>query len=62
MNHKEPYKWILLKSEGKLVTPLTNKEIRYAMIKGKNEKKHPELKPWYCQPDPSMVNIIYEFN
>jgi hypothetical protein len=24
---------------------LTKKEIRYAMIKGKNEKKHPELLP-----------------
>lgn len=23
---------------------LTNKQIRYAMIKGKNERKHPELK------------------
>jgi hypothetical protein len=29
---------------------LTNKQIRYAMIKGKNEKKHPELLPLTRQP------------
>jgi hypothetical protein len=58
----------LLRSYGVLaykkrnIAPLTKKVIRYAMIKGWAERKHPELKPWYCKPDPTLVNLMYEFD
>lgn len=39
---------------------LTDKEIRYAMIKGWIERKYPERRPDYCKPDLSMVLLADE--
>jgi hypothetical protein len=41
----------------------TKKEIRYAMIKGKAEKKKPELKPPFCIPlnERQLTNYYIEY-